>query len=172
MKARPRGLGHTALQLCLLLMSACLCSGCLDPGGGERPLPVDGEDLPILRQFAAAHSHETRAMQVVVRDLATLAKIPLHDVPVDLEEEMLLIVTLGRVHSDNYAVQIDRVWREGHHILVSVSVTTPDPGLPMTMASPYCIAVVPRCDLNVQDFDPEPPFRRRSWGQSEVGLGP
>lgn len=106
-------------------------------------------------------------MQLVVRDQATLAQVPLVDVPVDFPKEMLLIVTLGRVTSNQYAVNIDRVWREGHQLRVSSTVTTPPPGSPLVLASPYCIAVVPRCDLNVAGFSPQPQVRTRSWQQSE-----
>jgi len=110
-------------------------------------------------------------MQVVVRDEAGLAQIPLQDVPVDFDEEMLLIATLGRVPSDQYSVRIERVWREGHRLRVSVVVRRPPPNAPLAVASPYCIAVVPRSDLNVEAFHPEPPQRVRSWGQSEPGVG-
>ncbi len=160
-------LGASLLLAALLIPSA----GCYDNGRGMRQQFADGDDLPILRHAAAPHCHETRAMQVVVRDAAGLARIPLQDVPVDFDEEMLLIATLGRVPSDQYSVHIERVWREGHRLRVSVVVERPPPNAPLVVASPYCIAVVPRCDLNVEAFDPEPPRRERSWGQSEPGVG-
>ncbi len=105
-------------------------------------------------------------MQVVVRDPAMLARIPLADVSVNFADEMLLIVTLGRVTSDRYSVDVTRVWREGGRLRVEVTVTAPPPGVPIAMAAPFCIAVVPRCDLNVADFAVEPPQRTRSWEQS------
>lgn len=129
-------------------------------------MPADGEELPILRRVAGTHSHETRAMQIVVRDPAMLARIPLADVSVDFSEEMLLVVTLGRVTSDRFAVDITRVWREGGRLRTEVTVSAPAAGAPIAMASPFCIVVVPRCDLNVADFSPEPPQRTRSWEQS------
>jgi len=129
-------------------------------------MPAEGDELPILRQVHGTHCHETRAMQLVIRDPATLAQVPLTDVPVDFSQEMLLIVTLGRVPSDLYTVNIDRVWREGPHLRVSSTVTSPPPGAPLVMASPYCIAVVPRCDLNIHGFSPRPPARVRPWQQS------
>lgn len=132
-----------------------------------RELPLEGQELPILHRAAGTHSHETRAMQLVIRDPATLAQVPLEDVPVDFAEEMLLVVTLGRVTSDRYSIDIARVWREGNRLRVETAVTSPAPGSPVMMASPYCIAVVPRCDLNVADFETEPPQRERSWEVSE-----
>lgn len=162
-----RRLGTGLLLTVLLLQSA----GCHDNGRGVRQHFADGEELPILRHVAAPHCHESQAMQIVVRDAAGLAQIPLQDVPVDFEREMLLIATLGRVPSDQYSVRIERVWREGPHLRVSVVVQRPPPGSPLVVASPYCIAVVPRCDLNVEAFAPEPPQRVRSWGPSEPGVG-
>ena len=144
----------------------CAVAGCRELNEDVRPMPADGEDLPILNQVHGAHSHESRAMQLVVRSPAVLAQVPLTDVPVDFSQEMLLIVTLGRVPSDQFTVTIDRVWREGPHLRVSTTVSAPPPGAPVIMASPYCIAVVPRCDLNVAGFTAQPPVRVRPWEQS------
>jgi hypothetical protein len=145
---------------------ACAIAGCRELNEQVRPMPADGEELPILNQIHGAHSHESRALQLVIRSPAVLAQVPLTDVPVDFSQEMLLIVTLGRVPSDQYTVTIDRVWREGPHLRVSTTVTAPPPGAPLMMASPYCIAVVPRCDLNVAGFSAQPPARVRPWQQS------
>ena len=130
-------------------------------------LPADGEELPILHRIHGAHCLETRAMQIVVRDAATLAQIPLADVPVDFRSEMLLIVTLGQVTSDQYAVDITRVWRDRGILRVETVVTAPPPGVPVVMASPFCIAVVPQCALNVAEFATKPPLRSRAWQQDE-----
>ncbi|RIK68859.1 MAG: hypothetical protein DCC65_01640 [Planctomycetota bacterium] len=145
----------------------CGLAGCHKPRQTTGILPAPGEDVPILHKMHGTHSHETRAMQVAVRDLATLAQIPLADVPVDFSSEMLLVVTLGRVISDQYSIDIRRVWRDGGVLRVETVVTAPAPGVPTVMASPYCIAVIPRCDLNVAEFANAPPARERSWQQSE-----
>lgn len=165
----PQRNNPSQTQFILILVTSLMpmCAiGCHEPARDFRPLPADGEELPILRRIAGTHSHETRAMQVVVRDPAMLARIPLADVSVNFANEMLLIVTLGRVTSDQYSVDITRVWREGGRLRVEVTVTAPPPGAPIAMAGPFCIAVVPRCDLNVADFAVEPPKRTRSWEQS------
>ena len=153
-----------------LLALAVLIStgGCHEYPHGVRQVPLDGDDLPVLRRVAGTHSHETRAMQVVVRDAATLAQITIEDVPVDFSHEMLLVVTLGRVMSEQYAVNIDRVWRDGPTLRVAVTVVAPSPDAPVGVATPYCIAVVPRCDLNVAGFTPEPPARIPAWQQSPL----
>ncbi|HVP11480.1 MAG TPA: hypothetical protein VMV94_09875 [Phycisphaerae bacterium] len=153
-------------QGALLSLAVWMLTGCHDLRDQAAPMPAEGDELPILRQVHGTHCHETRAMQLVIRDPATLAQVPLTDVPVDFSQEMLLIVTLGRVPSDLYTVNIDRVWREGPHLRVSSTVTSPPPGAPLVMASPYCIAVVPRCDLNIHGFSPRPPARVRPWQQS------
>jgi len=166
MRRKCLGLGATPVASVLPVFALIFGFGCHEPARDFHPLPADGDDLPILRHIAGTHSHETRAMQIVVRDPAMLARIPLSDVSVNFAEEMLLIVTLGRVTSDRYAVDVSRVWREGGKLRAEVTITTPPPGSPVAMASPFCIAVVPRCDLNVSDFAPEPPQRTRSWQQS------
>jgi hypothetical protein len=127
---------------------------------------ADGAEFPIIRQVNGIHSHETRPMQLVIRDTAALAKVPIADVEVDFSNQMLLIVTLGRMTSDQYTIKIDRVWRDGHELRVATTVTSPPPEAPIAMSSPYCIAVVPSCDLNVSGFSAEPPTRERSWSQS------
>jgi hypothetical protein len=126
----------------------------------------DGAELPLVSQINGTHSHETRAMHLVIRDTAALARVPIADVDVDFSNQMLLIVTLGPMTSDQFAVKIDRVWRDGHELKVATTITSPPPGAPIAMSSPYCIAVVPRCDLNVNGFAAEPPARERSWSQS------
>lgn len=150
-----------------LAVIAILLTACHQPRAGSGVTPAPGEELPILHKIHGVHSHETRAMQVVVRNASTLAQIPLSDVPVDFQNEMLLIVTMGRLTSDQYVVDISRVWRDRGVLRVETSVTAPPAGVPTVMSSPFCIAVVPRCDLNVADFSNEPPFRARSWMQSE-----
>ncbi len=142
--------------------------GCQQSRYQSGQMPAVGDELPILNRIHGVHSLETRAMQIVVRDAATLAQIPLADVPVDFNREMLLIVTLGQVTSDQYAIDITRVWRDRGVLRVETVVTAPPPGVPLAMASPYCIAVVPQCPLNVAEFTTQPPIRDRSWQQGET----
>ena len=151
------------------------CAGCHDGSRRVQTIPVvEGQELPILQTLTGAHSHETRPMRLVIRDPAALAQVPLTDVPVDFASQMLLVVTLGSVTSDQYQVGINRVWREGNKLRVEMQVKDPPEGSPVAMAAPYCIAVVPRCELNVAGFSADPPGRLRSWGQSplpHVGSG-
>ena len=164
LEARRRNVPHGLFSLVLCMVVA---AGCHQTRYSDAPMPAEGEELPILYRVQGVHSHETRAMRVVVRDAATFAQIPIADVPVDFRTQMLLIATLGRVTSDLYSVDITRAWREKGQLRVETVLHAPPPGHPVAMASPYCIVVVPKCDLNVADFDPQPPVRDRSWQQSE-----
>ncbi|MFQ5425153.1 MAG: hypothetical protein ACE5F9_14405 [Phycisphaerae bacterium] len=129
-------------------------------------IPGNGEELPILRHYAGAHCHEMQPTQFVVRSESEWARVQLRDIDVDFNTEMVLVVTLGRRSSDQFAVDIDRVWRDGGVLHADVLVRAPPPGTPVRLSSPYCMVVLPRCDLNVAGFDPEPPYRTRTWSQS------
>ncbi len=152
-----------AVMLCALAIFSCSCREVRHDIG---EIPGECEELAILRQVHGTHCHETRAMQLVIRDAETLAQVPIVDIQVDFSCEMVLVVTLGRVYSEQYAVRIDRVWRSGSQLEVATTLQTPAPGEPTTVASPYCMAVVPRCSLNVRGFAATPPTRIRSWQQS------
>ncbi len=158
---------QTVAAITLLLVLAPY--GCNQPGGMTSDAPSEGEELPIIAQLQDAHSHELEPMQLVIRDAGAYARIPLREMDVDFSREMLLVVTLGQRLSDQYSVRIDRVWREGGKLQVETEITRPPPGAPPVFASPYCIAKVRRCDLNVAGFSPAPPARTRTWGQSEYG---
>lgn len=135
-------------------------AGCHEFNTRAARMPNDGEDLPILHQAAGTFSHEDRSMRLVVRDASMLAQIPLVDVPVDFDTQMVLIITLGRRLSDRYAVRISRVWREGPVLRVTEDVVVPPPEAPLVPSSPFCLAVVPRCDFNVEGFSAKIPHMR------------
>jgi len=144
-----------------------LMTGCNAPSPRLRDLPPDGAELPILRQVQGVHCHETLPMQVVVRDAATWAQIPLVDILVDFDEEMLLVVTLGRQPTEDVRVEVEQVWRDGYRLRVQTRVTQPTHALTTTISTPFCVAVVPKCDLNVAEFSNAPPPRNRTWNPSE-----
>ena len=110
-------------------------------------------------------------MQLIIHDEATLARVPIEEIPVDFDTEMLLIVTLGQVLSDQYHIEIDRVHRQGSKLHVETRLTRPAPGAPPVIATPYCLAVIPRSDLNVEGFSATPAVRVRTWEPSEPGHG-
>jgi len=140
--------------------------GCDDPAAHVRMMPEDGSDLPILRHAEGAHSHETTVLRVVIRDAETWSQLQVAEMPIDFEREMALVVTLGSVMSDRCRIVIERVWREGHRIRVRTRTISPPPDAPLEPAAPYFIAVVPRCDLNVEGFSATLPRRNRPWVQS------
>lgn len=143
-------------------------TGCSLNDGQAVPLPPDGDAIPILRQWSRTHSHEPRALRLAIRDAADLAMIPLDEFDVDFSQEMVLIVTLGRMPSDQFRVQIDGVRRERGQLIADITVVEPPPHTPMEIATPYCVAIIPRCDLPVRGFAIRPPPRRRTWTQSEL----
>ena len=81
---------------------------------------------------------------------------------------MVLIVTLGRMPSDQYRVRIDGVRRDRGQLIADVRIVEPPANMPLAIASPFCVAVVPRCDLPVRGFSTRPPSRQRTWTQSEL----
>jgi len=142
----------TALFLslsCLLVYPGCTMVE-------RRPLRfADGEDLPILWEKSGTYSRLTRPVQIVVRDRATLAQIPLAEVEVDFDTQMLLIAGLGPTMRSDLGIRIDRVWREGTRIRVrQIQV---HPGLngltgKMRLVSPWTMVSIPKCDLEVEGY--------------------
>jgi len=126
------------------------------------------ETFPILWQKAGAYCGRKAPLRLVARSLAEMAHCPIADVPVDFRHEMVLAVTMGQVTSDRYAIRIHRVYRDGPIIRVDVRVYRPQSSTQPTiqLACPYHVVVVPRSDLNVEDFSPTPqragPQRQRS----------
>lgn len=152
----------------LLACGLLTAGGCSLHEQRREPLPGDGESLPVLRTWSRTHSHEARPMRLAIRHPADLAMIPLDEFDVDFSREMVLIVTLGRVPSDQYRVQIDGLRRERGQLVADVTVVQPPDDAPVVIASPYCVAIVPKCDLPVRGFDTRPPARKRTWTQSEL----
>jgi len=118
------------------------------------------QELPILWETHGTYSRVARRLRIVARDEATLAQLPLADVPVDFRRQMVLIATLGPVRSAGYGIRITRVWRDGNVIRATVRVLRPPASSeprPLVLASPYHIVVVPKSDLNVLGFSTDVP---------------
>ena len=147
----PRPLAASAAILIVL-------SGCatIKPNAGT-PLPTE-ELVPVLEK-SGTYSRIARAIRVVARDQMELARIPIAEVPVDFKTQMVLIVGLGPMPTNEVGVRIARVWREGTRIRVQERRIYPGgehaPGL--ELASPWTVVVVPRSDLNVQGFATQVP---------------
>ena len=97
----------------------------------------------------------TQRMQVVVRREEDLARIPLVDSPIDFEQEMALVMTLGRTVSEQQSIRITRVWRQGRQLRVAIETAAPARELVLRESTPFCVAIVPKCELEVAGFKPE-----------------
>ncbi len=112
------------------------------------------DELPIVWQKSGTYSQLARATHIVVRDRQTLARLPLTEVPVDFNTQMVLIVGLGPTPTAQAGVRISRIWRDASRIRVQEHRIHPGSDQPAGFepASPWTIAVVPRSDLNVEGF--------------------
>ncbi|MCB9854583.1 MAG: hypothetical protein H6818_02765 [Phycisphaerales bacterium] len=163
--------GPISRRWSVVLMLVICVAGCGSESGVRDSLPPDGAELPILRTWSRAHSHENRSMRLAIRNAEDLSQIPLDEFDIDFSKEMALIVTLGRMPSDQFHVRITGVRRHRGKLLADVEVIQPPGDVPLVVASPYCVAIIPRCDLPVDGFAVRPPARSRSWSQSELGPG-
>lgn len=136
----------------LATVGLLLCSGCEFGGRQESPSPP--EDIPILWRASGTYSHLTKRIRVAVRDPAALAQLPLTEIPVDFETQMVLVAGLGPTVSDELGLRINRVWREGSKIRVEECRIHPgpEPKAGANPASPWTVAIIPRSDLNVEGY--------------------
>lgn len=153
----PWGLRSGPVAAVLLVAGTVLwAAGCTTTGqAGTMPDDRPSEELPILWEKTGAYSRLTRPVRLVVRDRASLARVPLTEVPVDFDSQMILIAGLGRTPSSDMGIRIARVWREGSRIRVQERRIHPgfDDGPPaLDPASPWTVVVVPRSDLNVEGY--------------------
>ncbi len=117
------------------------------------------EDIPILWQRSGTYSRISRPVRILARDPATLAQLPLTEVQVSFDTQMVLIAGLGPTPTSEQGIRIVRVWREGSKIRVQERPLDPggarSPGL--QPASPWTIVVIPRSDLNVEGYSTQVP---------------
>ena len=169
-------------QLAWLLV---MTVGCTAQHGVERTgtgTAVE-EELPMLWEASGTWSHVSRPVRIVAYDAATLAQIPVADVPVDFKTQMVLVVALGPTMGQDFGVRIARVWRAGSE--VRVQERRLHPGIErsgsLERTSPWTVVVVPRCEAKVRNWAdcplalataPIPPSRlaSRSSNAATVGL--
>jgi len=149
-RTRPHALRIVPAVLLLGFAGCAMNDG--QPIGAHEPAP--GEELPILWQKSGTYSRISRMIRLVARDRQTLAQVPLSEIPVNFETQMVLVVGLGPTPTNELGVRITRVWRDGSVIRVQERRIHPgtggSPGL--EPASPWTVAVVPKSDLNVEGF--------------------
>jgi len=128
--------------------------GCSVDWSAPSRITSSAEDLPILWERSGTYSRLTRSARIVARDQATLAQVPIAEVPVDFDQQMLLICGLGPTPENQLGVRIARVWRQGTKIRVQERRIHPGVDNPSGIdpASPWTIVVVPRSDLNVEGY--------------------
>lgn len=157
MRRRTWESGCLVVGLALVILGPV--AGCANQGQGffRGDPPPDIEEYAILYQKAGKYCGAKQEMRLVVRDQAHMAFVPVGDVPVDFNTQMVLFVTLGQVYSESYDIQIDRVWRQDRLVRVGITKTYPqsgEMGYPHP-TSPYYLVVVPKNDLNVEGFATE-----------------
>lgn len=146
---------HPTLRgMIAMLVGATTLVGCRLDTTSPTTVPAGAEELPIHWQASGTYSRLTKAVRLVVRDAATLAQIPLCEVPVDFRTEMVLIAGLGPTPRNDCGIIIQHVWKEGSTLRVLERQIYPgshvSPGL--RPASPWTVVVVPRCDLDVEGY--------------------
>lgn len=144
-------LSPLAVVVMCLMLPAGGCSMHRSPemGGGSSP-----EDIPILSQSSGTFSPIGRKVRILARDAATLAQLPLAEIPVDFQTQMVLIAGLGPTPSSQQGIRIVRVWREGARIKVQERAIHPgaEQASGLEPASPWTAVVIPRSDLNVEGY--------------------
>jgi hypothetical protein len=158
----PRKCEHIFLLAAGMGVAVLACvtlTGCTSPSGGMSRDASAAEDIPILWQTSGTHSRLVRRTRILARDQATLVQVPLTEVPVDFETQMVLIDGLGATPSSEQGIRIVRVWRQGSRIRVQERPIHPgtdrNPGL--EPASPWTAVVIPKSDLNVEGYSTQVP---------------
>jgi hypothetical protein len=112
------------------------------------------QEVPILDQHSGDYSRLTRPVRVVIRDRATLARLPVSEIDIDFERHMILLAGLGPTWRSGSGIRIVRVWREDSVMRVEERQITagPDEAAAPQRCSPWTMAVIPRSDLNVEGY--------------------
>ena len=148
---------YSGRRLACGVLAAALMQGVLGCGPRMTPPPEpppEIQELPILWQKSGIHSHLARPTRLLVRDRATLARVPLTEVPVDFETQIVLVRGLGPTPDDRRSVRIARVWRHGSVIRVQEQMVYAEGSASDTIkpASPWTVAVIPRSNDNVEGY--------------------
>lgn len=149
----------TTSHLCRTVLSIALLAWC---GCATTPplttQPAQAE-MPISWEQSGTHSHVARAARIIVRDRATLAQVPVGEVPVDFETQMVLVAALGPTPGSDVGIRITRVWEQDGRLRVQERQIHPgrEQERGLSPASPWTAVVIPRSDLNVSGYSPVVP---------------
>jgi hypothetical protein len=91
---------------------------------------------------------------VVIRDRATLARLPVTEIDVDFSRHMILLAGLGPTWQTGSGIRIIRVWADGSNLHVEERQITGEPNQRSApgRCSPWTMAVIPRSALNVEGY--------------------
>ncbi|UCD28789.1 MAG: hypothetical protein JSV03_17210 [Planctomycetota bacterium] len=129
-------------------------AGCTNVESETLSQQAGVEEVHILWEKSGTYSRLTRSIRIVVRGHSTLAQIPLAEVDVDFDTQMLLIAGLGPTTGGGRGIRITRVWREGLQIRTQERQVNSAFNR-MTVihhCSPWTIVAIPRSDLNVEGY--------------------
>jgi hypothetical protein len=141
------------------LLTMAAVSGCRASGGAGTLDMSAAEDIPILWQKSGTYSRISRRTRILARDPATLAQLPLTDVPVNFDTQMVLIAGLGPMPTSQEGIRIVRVWQKGQRIHVQERQIHPgsEERAAIEPASPWTVAIIPKSDLNVDGYETRVP---------------
>lgn len=133
-------------------------TACTSPRPGIEE-PRVRQEVPILDQISGSYSRLTRPVRVVIRDRATLARLPLAEIEVDFDQHMILLAGLGPTFRSGAGIRIVSVRREGSRLRVQERQITGglDEPSPPRRYSPWTMVVIPHSDLNVEGYSARVP---------------
>jgi len=146
-----------ARRVVWLLVSALACTA---QNEAERRVDQKAvEELPILWETSGTWSHVSRPVRLVAYDAATLAQVPVAEVPVDFNSQMVLVAALGPTFGQDIGVRITRVWLEDSQVRVQERRLHPGLDRPgrLERSSPWTVVVVPRYEANVRGYSSDVP---------------
>lgn len=137
-------------------IAAALC-GCSEANSDCLCTQSDSVlEYPITWQNSGTYSRLGRSVRLIIRDAATLAQVPVGDVPVDFTTQMVLVAALGPTPSADMGVRITRVWEQDGRLRVQERQLHPGLELQrgLNPASPWTAVVISKTDLNVEGYSP------------------
>lgn len=152
-----------------------LLSGCSTANSSPE---IEKVEMEISYEASGTYSRIGRPVRLLVRDQATLEQLPLGEVKVDFDQQMVLVAALGSTPTSDFGVRIVRVWQQGARLRVQERRIHPglDQEVGLHPASPWTLVVIPRSDLNVDGYSVQVPAdllsQRAGMGRAPVQQSP
>lgn len=153
--------GSRLLVILPCLLWPCLLGvvGCFSQRETMRNLKPNQEvkhdaELPVIDELVRSQSSIAKPLRIVIYDFPSLSQLPLLDLKVDFTTQMVLLAAMGSASSEQCQIQIERVWRDGDQLRVSIHEAYPpaDAHRRSEVASPFHAVVVPRSELPIVGF--------------------